>query len=200
MNMDPLNIAAPPAVAVDAPAPIVAPPVAPVVVQPPAAPPAPPVAAKPETPAPATPVRVLNPWAKKEAAAPMDPRVAALETRATELSATLAGYAQTELSASPENIRNAVRAIAGDDPSAQLKALAALRANGVTALPTIAAGSTTAPPVAAPAPSPANDPDVLALTQYERLVASGSQILASQFAARNQAAIARATAARASRN
>jgi hypothetical protein len=145
-------------------------------------------------------VRVLNPWAKREAAAPVDPRVAALETRATELSATLASYAQTELGAAPENIRNAVRAIAGDDPSAQLKALAALRANGVTTLPTIAAGSTTAPPVAAPAPAAANDPDVSALATYERLVASGSQLLASQFAARNQASIARATAARAARN
>ena len=183
--------AAPAAVAPVAPAPVAVAPVA--------APP--PVVAKPAEPAPApVPVRVLNPWAKREAAAPVDPRVAALEARSSELTSALSTYATTELNAVSESVRNAVRAIAGDDPSAQLKALSAMRANGLGVVPVLSAGSTTAAPVAAPAAAPVHNADEAALAHLEKLRASGSQLLASQFASRNAAAIARATAARASRN
>ena len=169
---------------VPAPAPVAAPPVA---------------TPAPVAAVPAEPVRILNPWAKKTPAPPVDPRVADLEARVAAQTSTLSTYAAAELASVTEGVRNAVRAIAGDDPAAQLNAIAAMRANGLGA-PTIAAGSNSAPQIVAPAPAAENNPDALELAHYEKLRASGAQLLASQFSARNAAAIARAASARASRN
>lgn len=149
--------------------------------------------------------RPLNPYAAARAPAPppVDPRVVALEASNAEHLSTLSTYAATELSLAPEAVRNAVKAIAGDDPSAQLKALAAIRANGLGAAPSTPVGATVVPVgattgAAAPAPmaAPATNPDAAVLARYEYLKSKGATLLLSQFRSANAEALDRAEAAR----
>jgi len=186
-------------------------PVTPVVT--PAAQAAPPVGVAPVPPAVEAPKvkaapRPLNPYAAKVAAKAQpvaDPRIAALEASNAEHLSTISSYASAEMESTPENVRAAVLAIAGDNPAAQLKALKALRANGV-GVATLTPGATTgagAKPTAAsqkPAPkaAPAESPESQALAHYRHLQKKGAPLLAAQFRSRNAEAINKAEAAEAS--
>lgn len=160
------------------------------------APAAPPVLAEPAA-QPKKP-RVLNPYAAKVNAPVVaeDPRIAALTASNQEHLAALNGFAQAELGAAPEALRNAVKAIAGDNPMAQLKAMATLKAHGLTG-GTISPGATTgAAPKAAPKAAPVASPEDDILAQYNDLRAKGANLLASQFRSQNSAAIAKAMASK----
>ena len=139
----------PPAASTDIATPAVAVPVVavtPPVVASPVVPPAAPVVAAP---------RVLNPYASpKVAAAPVDPRFAALEASAAASSAALGRHAMNVLAEAPEALRNAVRAIAGEDPVRQLDTLAAMRAHGLGGSASVLpVGASTAVPAQQPAPA-----------------------------------------------
>lgn len=192
-----------------------------------AAPPAPAPAAEAPKPtaeatAPKPPPR-LNPWAKRAAAKPaepaakpvetapaaapveakpvVDPRVADLEARVASLSSVIARQATAELSALPENVRAYVSQIAGEDPAKRLDTIAALRASGLVTTPAaVPPGATTITPTTPAAPPSPPNPDLALLTQYEALVAKGSAVVAAAFRTRHSAALARAEAARGSRN
>ena len=160
------------------------------------APVAPPVLAEPAA-QPKKP-RVLNPYAAKVNAPVVaeDPRIAALTASNQEHLAALNGFAQAELGAAPEALRNAVKAIAGDNPMAQLKAMATLKAHGLTG-GTISPGATTgAAPKAAPKAAPVASPEDDILATYNDLRAKGANLLASQFRSQNSAAIAKAMASK----
>ena len=182
----------PPAASPDIATPAVAVPVVaavPPVVVAPVVPPAAPVAAAP---------RVLNPYASpKVATPPADPRFAALEASAAASSAALGRHAATVLAEAPEGLRNAVRAIAGDDPGRQLDTLAAMRAHGLggsmQSLPVVAS---TAVPSQQPVPAAPVNPDSSALARYEELEARGAHMMAAVHLSSNGAAIARAKALR----
>jgi len=180
-------------------------------VQPPAAPaPAPvaPVAAQPPTP-PAP--RVLNPYAAMpsrpaapaavapptEAPAPTAP---AADPRIDGLMAALRESVGEQLAGISEGARKTVLDLAGDDPIAQRRVLATLRANGVTGPVTLPPGASTAVPSGQPAPAPVASPDVDALSRWESLREKGAHITAAAFRATHGVAIDRALAARGARN
>jgi len=173
----------------------------------PAAAPAVPVATQP--PAPIAP-RVLNPYATvtvRSAApaaaiavapstdAPAPPAPPA-DPRIDGLMAALRESVGEQLAGISEGARKTVLDLAGDDPIAQRRILATLRANGVTGPVTLPPGASTAVPSGQPAPASVQSPDVAALAHYDSLVAKGAHISAAAFAAGNSAAIARARAAR----
>jgi len=182
----------PPAVSTDIATPAVAVPVVaatlPVVVAP-VVPPAAPVVAAP---------RVLNPYASpKVAAPPADPRFAALEASAAASSAALGRHAASVLAEAPEGLRNAVRAIAGDDPVRQLDTLAAMRAHGLGgSVAVLPVGASTAVPAQQPAPAAPANPDAAALARYEDLQSRGAHMMAAAHLSAQGAAIARAKASR----
>lgn len=161
----------------------------------------PPVVASPVVP-PAAPAvaapRVLNPYASpRVAAAPVDPRVAALEASAAEASAVLGRHAASVLAEAPEALRNAVRAIAGDNPGRQLDTLAAMRAHGLGGSASVLpVGASTAVPATQPAPAAPVNPDAAALARYEDLQSRGAHMMAAAHLSAQGAAIARAKASR----
>lgn len=161
----------------------------------------PPPVASPVVP-PATPVvaapRVLNPYASpKLAPTPVDPRVAALEASAAEASAVLGRHAASVLAEAPEALRNAVRAIAGDNPARQLDTLAAMRAHGLGGSASVLpVGASTAVPAQQPAPAAPVNPDAAALARYEDLQSRGAHMMAAAHLSAQGAAIARAKASR----
>jgi len=161
----------------------------------------PPVVVAPVVP-PAAPVvaapRVLNPYASpKVAAPPADPRYTALEASAAASSAALGRHAASVLAEAPEGLRNAVRAIAGDDPVRQLDTLAAMRAHGLGgSMPSLPVGASTAVPSQQPVPAAPVNPDSSALARYEELEARGAHMMAAALLSSNGPAIARAKALR----
>jgi hypothetical protein len=182
----------PPAASTDIATPAVAVPVvaaAPPVVASPVVPPAAPAVAAP---------RVLNPYASpKVAAAPVDPRFAALEASAAASSAALGRHAMNVLAEAPEALRNAVRAIAGEDPVRQLDTLAAMRAHGLGGSASVLpVGASTAVPAQQPAPAAPVNPDAAALARYEDLQSRGAHMMAAAHLSAQGAAIARAKASR----
>lgn len=141
--------------------------------------------------------RILNPYAAKVAPpVAVDPRIAELQASNAEHLATLSGYAMTELESAPEALRNAVKALAGTNPSAQLKALATLRAHGlgVATLSPGASTSAASKPHAKAAPAVSQEDSILA--RYTDLKARGANLLAAQFRSQNSAAIAKAMASK----
>ena len=182
----------PPAASADIATPAVAVPVVaapPPVVASPVVPPAAPAVAAP---------RVLNPYASpKVAAAPVDPRFAALEASAAASSAALGRHAMNVLAEAPEALRNAVRAIAGEDPVRQLDTLAAMRAHGLGGSASVLpVGASTAVPAQQPAPAAPVNPDAAALARYEDLQSRGAHMMAAAHLSAQGAAIARAKASR----
>ena len=182
----------PPAASTDIATPAVAVPVVaatPPVVASPVVPPAAPVVAAP---------RVLNPYASpKVAAAPVDPRFAALEASAAASSAALGRHAMNVLAEAPEALRNAVRAIAGEDPVRQLDTLAAMRAHGLGGSASVLpVGASTAVPAQQPAPAAPVNSDAAALARYEDLQSRGAHMMAAAHLSAQGAAIARAKASR----
>jgi hypothetical protein len=161
----------------------------------------PPVVASPVVP-PAAPAvaapRVLNPYAAaRVAAAPVDPRFAALEASAAEASAVLGRHAASVLAEAPEALRNAVRAIAGDNPARQLDTLAAMRAHGLGGSASVLpVGASTAVPAQQPSPAAPVNPDAAALARYEDLQSRGAHMMAAAHLSAQGAAIARAKASR----
>lgn len=143
--------------------------------------------------------RVLNPYAAKANAVPAvveDPRIAALTASNQEHLAALNGFAEAELGAAPEALRNAVKALAGDNPMAQLKAMATLKAHGLGGSTISPGASTGAAPKAAPKAAPVTSPEDDILAAYNDLRAKGANLLASQFRSQNSAAIAKAMASK----
>jgi hypothetical protein len=182
----------PPAASTDIATPAVAVPVVaatPPVVASPVVPPAAPAVAAP---------RVLNPYAAARVApAPVDPRFAALEASAAEASAVLGRHAASVLAEAPEALRNAVRAIAGDNPARQLDTLAAMRAHGLGGSASVLpVGASTAVPAQQPAPAAPVNPDAAALARYEDLQSRGAHMMAAAHLSAQGAAIARAKASR----
>ena len=182
----------PPAPSTEVATPAVAVPVVAAVLPPvalPVVPPAAPVVAAP---------RVLNPYASpRVAAAPVDPRFAALEASAAASSAALGRHAASVLAEAPEGLRNAVRAIAGDDPVRQLDTLAAMRAHGLGgSVAVLPVGASTAVPAQQPAPATLANPDAAALARYEELQSRGAHMMAAAHLSAQGAAIARAKASR----
>lgn len=187
---DPTNT--PPAPSTEVATPAVAVPVVAAVLPPvalPVVPPAAPVVAAP---------RVLNPYASpKVAAPPADPRYTALEASAAASSAALGRHAASLLAEAPEGLRNAVRAIAGDDPVRQLDTLAAMRAHGLGgSVAVLPVGASTAVPAQQPAPATLANPDAAALARYEELQSRGAHMMAAAHLSAQGAAIARAKASR----
>lgn len=164
--------------------------------------------ATPATPAKADPAPAAKPAPKApvaKAAAkvaakappppPVDPKYAALETTVRQQREALSGFASQALADVPEPVRAAVKALAGNDPTKQLAALATLKANGLVSgsLPVGATTGAASPP---PAPTPkASDNDAAIVAEYERLLKGGAHIHASVFYARNRAVIERAKSA-----
>lgn len=158
----------------------------------------------------------LNPWALKPAKAspaqpvekPTAPAAPAAQATPAQPAPTgpspdeivaarvrdaLAPLAASTLADLSESARAAITEIAGDDPAAQLKAVAALRKSGlVTATLPVGATTTQAAP---PSTTPTTNPDTEALTTYERLKTHGGGIVAEAFRVKHAAAIARARAA-----
>jgi hypothetical protein len=178
------------------------------VAQPPA-----PAAAAPQTvpEAPAKPAYV-NPW-KGRAPAPVAPAAAApvqsappaSDPRIDALMAVLGETVSQDLGALPANVAATVRAIAGDDPVAQRKAINAMRANGlatapvaVAPLPTPASTVQPAAPVAPAAPSTTSD-DASRLAEFEKLQ-SAAPTIANAYRLTHADSINRALAARTSAN
>lgn len=196
---DPAAVTAAPAAPVAAPA---APAPAPVATAPAASPPE---AAKPP---------YLNPWAtrgKAPAAKPAEvrpssvsasPTTPAADPRVDALMAVLGETVAQDLSGVPANVAATIRAIAGEDPVAQRKALNAMRANGLASVTPAAAPSSIAAPASTTMPTapvsvaatPANT-DAARLAEYEKL-SKVAPILASQYRQTHGAAIDRATKSR----
>lgn len=152
-------------------------------VQPPA-PKAPPPAAKAPAKAPPAP-----------AAPPVDPKYAALESTVKAQREALAGFASQALADVPEPVRAAVKALAGNDPTKQLSALATLKANGLVS-GSLPVGATTGAATPPPSPAPkAASTDAALLAQYQSFVAAGAPSIAQSFLARNRDAIERAAKA-----
>jgi 2-oxoglutarate dehydrogenase E2 component (dihydrolipoamide succinyltransferase) len=183
------------------------------VAQPPA-----PAAAAPQTApeAPAKPAYV-NPW-KGRAPAPVAPAAAApvqssppaaspaSDPRIDALMAVLGETVSQDLGALPANVAATVRAIAGDDPVAQRKAINAMRANGlatalaapIAPLPPPASTVQPAAPVAPTAPSVTSD-DASRLAEFEKLQ-SAAPTIANAYRLTHADSINRALAARTSAN
>ena len=109
-----------------------------------------------------------------------------------------------DLSALPANVAATVRAIAGDDPVAQRKAINAMRANGLAVSPTAPLAppaSTTMPaaPVADVKPAAAGSDDAARLNEYEKLTKVAPTIAAA-YRTSHADSINRALAARTSAN
>jgi hypothetical protein len=124
-----------------------------------------------------------------------DPKYAALEQTVRQQREALSGFASQALADVPEAVRAAVKALAGNDPTKQLSALATLKANGLVAgaLPVGATTGAASPP---PAPTPkVADNDAAIAAEYERLLRGGAHIHASVFYAKNRAVIERAKSA-----
>lgn len=173
-----------------------------------------PVAAAPQTPAeaPAKPPYV-NPWqgrapappapvaAKPDATAqPAAPAAPAADPRVDALMAVLGETVAQDLGALPANVAATVRAIAGDDPVAQRKAINAMRANGLASVansaPLPAPASTVMPMApATPAASPAGADDAARLAEYEKL-AKAAPTIANAYRLSHADSITRALAAR----
>lgn len=183
----------------DPAAPAVQPPAAPsVATQPPASPPPPVVAPRVLNPYAAMPSRPAAPAAvapPTEAPAPTAP---AADPRIDGLMAALRESVSEQLAGISEGARKTVLDLAGDDPIAQRRVLATLRANGVTGPVTLPPGASTAVPSGQPAPAPAASPDVDALSRWTSLREKGAHITAAAFRATHGAAIDRALAARGS--
>jgi len=185
----------------DPAAPAVQPPAAPsVATQPPASPPPPVVAPRVLNPYAAMPSRPAAPAAvapPTEAPAPTAP---AADPRIDGLMAALRESVGEQLAGISEGARKTVLDLAGDDPIAQRRVLATLRANGVTGPVTLPPGASTAVPSGQPAPAPVASPDVDALSRWTSLREKGAHITAAAFRATHGAAIDRALAARGARN
>lgn len=183
----------------DPAAPAVQPPAAPsVATQPPASPPPPVVAPRVLNPYAAMPSRPAAPAAvapPTEAPAPTAP---AADPRIDGLMAALRESVSEQLAGISEGARKTVLDLAGDDPIAQRRVLATLRANGVTGPVTLPPGASTAVPSGQPAPAPVASPDVDALSRWTSLREKGAHITAAAFRATHGAAIDRALAARGS--
>lgn len=183
----------------DPAAPAVQPPAAPsVATQPPASPPPPVVAPRVLNPYAAMPARPAAPAAvapPTEAPAPTAP---AADPRIDGLMAALRESVSEQLAGISEGARKTVLDLAGDDPIAQRRVLATLRANGVTGPVTLPPGASTAVPSGQPAPAPVASPDVDALSRWTSLREKGAHITAAAFRATHGAAIDRALAARGS--
>lgn len=195
------------------PAAVTAAPVAPVAA--PAAPAPAPVATAPAaSPPEAAKPPYLNPWAtrgKATAAKPAEvrpslvsasPTTPAADPRVDALMAVLGETVAQDLSGVPANVAATIRAIAGEDPVAQRKALNAMRANGLASVTPAAAPSSIAAPASTTMPTapvsvaatPANT-DAARLAEYEKL-SKVAPILASQYRQTHGAAIDRATKSR----
>lgn len=156
----------------------------------------------------------LNPWAargKAPAAKPAEvrpslvsasPTTPAADPRVDALMAVLGETVAQDLSGVPANVAATIRAIAGEDPVAQRKALNAMRANGLASVTPAAAPSSIAAPASTTMPTapvsvaatPANT-DAARLAEYEKL-SKVAPILASQYRQTHGAAIDRATKSR----
>ena len=124
-------------------------------------------------------------------------RFTALEAAAAASSAALGRHAASVLADAPEGLRNAVRAIAGDDPGRQLDTLAAMRAHGLGgSMQSLPVGASTAVPSQQPAPAAPVNPDSSALARYEDLQSRGAHMMAAVHLSSHGAAIARAKALR----
>lgn len=196
---DPMNSAAP-----DASATSPAAPSTPAPAQTPAAQPAAPPKVNPWALRPAAPARPAS--APPQAPAPVAPSASAeapaapvSDPRVDALMAVLGETVTQDLAALPPNVQSAVKAIAGDDPVAQRKAINAMRANGIATPPAGSASAplpmpttTTAAP-AAPAAAPAEPTgDAAALAQYQSMKSKGAHIAAASFYAQNAGSIERA--------
>lgn len=179
----------------------------------PAAPSAPaPIAAAPQTApeAPAKPAYV-NPWqgrapapvapaTKAPAPAAAQPAAPVADPRVDALMAVLGETVAQDLGALPPNVAATVKAIAGEDPVAQRKAINAMRANGLasvtTAAPLPPPASTVMPaaPAAPIAQSPATD-DAARLAEYEKL-SKAAPTIANAYRLSHADSISRALAAR----
>ena len=104
-----------------------------------------------------------------------------------------------DLSGVPANVAATIRAIAGEDPVAQRKALNAMRANGLamgtTASSITAPASTTMPTAAVAVTASPASTDAARLSEYEKL-SKVAPILASQYRQAHGAAIERASKSR----
>lgn len=140
-------------------------------------PPAP--AAAPQPPAQAVPApRVLNPYASRTPAqAPSAPPVVAApsapapDPRVDALLGVLADTVAQDMAALPANVSAAVKAIAGDDPVAQRKAINAMRANGIATPSSVipAPANTAAPQTTAPTASSTSASDAALAARYDQL-------------------------------
>lgn len=196
-------------------------PIAPAAQEPAAAPPA---AAAPSAPvpvvaatqAPAAKPPYVNPWQgrtpapvapKADAPAPVAASTAAsaapaIDPRIDALMAVLGETVAQDLGALPANVAATVRAIAGDDPVAQRKAINAMRANGLAVSP-LAAPAPLATPASTTMPAPSVAPAAVSLTaddasrlaEYEKL-ARVAPTLANAYRITHADSITRATAAR----
>lgn len=117
-----------------------------------------------------------------------------LAAQAKEASETLASHAQSLLSELSPEWQAHIKAVAGDDPRAQLKALASAKSLIKPAAVLPPPGATTAAPAAPKAPGAQVDPDTAALLHYESLKKAGANLLAAQYKSANAGAIARAEA------
>lgn len=196
------------------PAAVTAAPVAPAAA--PAAPAPAPVATAPAaSPPEAAKPPYLNPWATrgkataaKPAAKPAEvrpstvsasPAVPAADPRVDALMTVLGETVAQDLSGVPANVAATIRAIAGEDPVAQRKALNAMRANGLamgtTASNITAPASTTMPTAAVAVTASPASTDAARLSEYEKL-SKVAPILASQYRQAHGAAIERASKSR----
>lgn len=174
---------------------------------------APPAQAPAAQPAPTARV---NPWAMRPArpasapaqaspavppSAPTDaPAAPAGDPRIEALMAVLGETVAQDIAALPANVQSAVKAIAGDDPVAQRKAINAMRANGIASpspAPIPAPASTVAPIApATPTPNPTGD-DASRLAEWEKLQRI-APIMAEGYRTTHGASIDRAIKARGS--
>jgi hypothetical protein len=140
---------------------------------------------------PAAPI-VVSPAAPAAVAPPVAP---AVDPRVNDLMAIVSEDVARDLASVPENVRATVRSLAGDDPIAQRRVLATLRANGVTGPVVLPPGATTAVPSGQPAPAADVSPDAAHLAEYERARTVAPQYAAA-YRSQHAASIARALAAR----
>lgn len=130
------------------------------------------------------------------------PAAPASDPRVDALMAVLGETVAQDLGALPANVAATVKAIAGDDPVAQRKAINAMRANGLAVSP-LAAPAPLAPPASTTMPAPSVAPaaasptadDASRLAEYEKL-ARVAPTLANAYRITHADSITRATAAR----
>jgi hypothetical protein len=182
----------------------------------PAAQPPAPAAAAPQAPAAsAAKPPYVNPWqgrapapvapAAAASAQPAAPAAPASDPRIDALMGVLSETVTQDLSALPANVAATVRAIAGDDPVAQRKAINAMRANGLATAPAAVAPlpppASTVQPAApvAPVASSATSDDASRLAEFEKLQRAAPTI-ANAYRLTHADSINRALAARSSAN